>query len=184
MNREEISNALNGIDEKYIEQAADDLPVHRQTRSWAKRLIPLAACFAVVLSVGLYRTYLNGSLKQESVAGNEQSGESAAPSDQVASSGGTEGRTSTVVVKVQGDLVDGFTGAVVETDGGSRYPVGTKVQVYFKEHDAQTESYEGANGQENGKKDHVERLVRVRFSTSEAGADDAVLFAEEIEILN
>lgn len=184
MNREEISNALNGIDKKYIEEAADDLPVHRRPRSWAKRLIPLAACFAVVLSVGLYRTYLERGMKEEAgLAANTAPGETDAPFDDADRSEVTGECISTVVVKVQGNLIDGFTGAVLETEQADRCPVGAKVQVYVKGYDSEADSSEGMIIQEN-QEDNTEHLVRVQFSRSEAEPEHIVLYAENIEILD
>lgn len=175
MNREDISNALNGIDEKYIEEAAEDLPAHRRVWSWRKRLIPLAACLAVVLSVGLYRSYLYQGMKAECGSNLEAQVEgSDAPSDCVM----TETEGSTIVVKVQGELAEGFTGNIVETECEDRYPVGTQVQVYF------TDDCEDMTSQESMKGDDAEYLVKVWFSTSETQSEDVVLYAEDIEVLN
>lgn len=175
MNREDISNALNGIDEKYIEEAAEDLPAHRRVWSWRKGLIPLAACLAVVLSVGLYRSYLYQGMKVECGSNMEpQTEESDAPSDCVTA----EKEGSTIVVKVQGELTEGFTGDIVETECEDRWPVGTQVQVYF------TDDCEDMTSQESIKGDSTEYLVKVRFSASETQSEGVVLYAEDIEVLN
>ena len=175
MNRKDISNALNGIDEKYIEEAAEDLPAHRRVWSWRKGLISLAACLAVVLSVGLYRSYLCQGMKAECGSNMEsQTEESGAPSDCVM----TEKEGSTIVVKVQGELTEGFTGDIMETEYEDCYPVGTQVQVYF------TDNCEDMTSQESMKGDDAEYLVKVRFNTSETRSEGVVLYAEDIEVLN
>ncbi len=51
MNRETISDALGGIDAKYIEEAADE-PARARGR-WSRTLLPLAACAALIVTAAL-----------------------------------------------------------------------------------------------------------------------------------
>lgn len=141
MKREDISAALSGIDEKYIEEAAD-LPAHRRTRSWTKGLVSLAACLAVVLSLGLYHSYLDRSMKTEEISQSDGSAPTAGALPGIQNT--EEAQTQMVLVaklRVERELENGFMATLTEPVTG--YEAGTRVEVQAAEKEQEPDPYKG-----------------------------------------
>lgn len=140
MKREDISTALGGIDDTYIEEAAELRSARRPVRRWARVLVPMAACLAVVFSLGLYRSYLYRGMKAEGPDDGPVVGESGTWTGSAESGEGQPESEWTVKVRVEQPLEDSFLAVLTEPALG--YEAGTRVEVRLRETEQDPDAHE------------------------------------------
>ena len=128
MKREDISKALSGIEDKYIEEAAEGPSIGRKPLvSLVKKWLPAAAC--IVLAAGIGLSMLGGPTKSDGTA-PEALGESSAPT---ADPEGTSGEVSSVIVKLLDPEGDELRAVITGLPDSKIFPVGTEVLLDLSE---------------------------------------------------
>ena len=121
MTREEISAAVGGIEDKYIEEAAV-LPSKKPLAFDVKRkLLPLAACLVLLAGLALYQPWLNSGMKKED--SEFATGESEAPAPEAV----MPVELPSVQVKLLGVESEELRGVVTGIVDTEIFPVGTEV---------------------------------------------------------
>ena len=128
MKREDISNALGGIEDKYIQEAAEGPSTQRRpVLTLVKKWLPAAACIVLVAGIGL--SMLGGPTKSDGAA-PEAGGDSSA---NATSSDSPLEESPSVTVKVIGTEGDHLRAVITGLPDTEIFPVGTEVLLDLSE---------------------------------------------------
>ncbi len=177
MRREDISAALGGIDQQYIEEAAEEegLCPHRQTHR-PRGLAALAACLALVLTIGLWQgNRLAAPASGAGEPGDMPTAEGAVPTER------------SMILRIEGWEGDYLRCTVVDPLEEIDYPEGTEVQIQLGEEmmSGHTPDVDPSyHGQAEAERENLTTgvTIQVWFRPALDGVD-TMLYGEQIQIL-